>query len=525
MWNFYFITKFVLLWYGQLDFHALENLAFAAFLLMPLPPLWLHRLRHVVAIPLGIALYYYDSWLPPFSRLLDQSSLVSQFSAHYLLELVGRFINPTWVAVGLILLVGYLFLSQWLRITSFTVAALVAVLVIGDQQLFSRPQAVAPEAAAVVRQETPGATPVEISDAFLNDRLEDFYGGQRRQVTVFPQSLGADVPPVDVLLLNICSMAWDDLEEVGLTQHPLWGRMDVLFDNFNSAATYSGPAVLRVLRASCGQSSNADLYNSVAKECLLFENLKRLGFEEALLLNHTGQFDNLLGLLRDAGVQAPNSLSRSLRPTLTGFDGSPIYRDLEVLDHWWKQRLADASPREALFYNSITLHDGNRLVDKATGKTVSADYRTSLEQLLDDLERFIDLLQASGRPVLLVIVSEHGAALRGDRMQVRGMREIPSPSVTRIPAGVKLINAKARLPETPLRIDAPSSYQALSELIARLVDGKAYASADFDLAAAFRDLPKLDMVVAENEGSVMMQVQGEHYLRMEDRSWIKYPQR
>jgi cellulose synthase operon protein YhjU len=529
LWNFYFITKLVLLWYGQLNFHALENLAFAAFLLFPLSPQWLHRLRHVLAIPLGVALYYYDSWLPPFSRLLANSAQVGQFSADYMLELAGRFINPTWLATGLILLVGYLFISQWIRVTSFTVATLVLVLVLGNSQLFVPQQATVAVRLSTAVSGAPvagDAAPVVIDDAFLNAALDDFYTRQGQQVTQFPSALAADALPVDVLMLNICSLAWDDLDESGMRQHPLWAKMDILFDDFNSAATYSGPAVLRLLRASCGQASNADLYRPGAKQCFLFENLKQLGYTDGLLLNHTGRFDNMLGLLRDGGrLQAEASPFGELRPALTGFDGSPIYRDRDVLTQWWQQRLSSGSPREALFYNSITLHDGNRRLDKVTGKAVSADYKVSLNQVLDDLDSFIEHLQASAKPVLLVIVAEHGAALRGDLMQVKGMREIPSPTVTHVPAGIKLINAKAQLPQQPLHIQAPSSYQALSELIARLVDGEAYRTADFDLLGVTRDLPGLDMVVAENEGSVMVRLHNEHYLRMENQGWIPYPQR
>ena len=55
-WNFYFLVKFGLLWAGYLNFHPLQNLVFMAFLLMPVPKLGLHRLRHWVAIPIGFAL-------------------------------------------------------------------------------------------------------------------------------------------------------------------------------------------------------------------------------------------------------------------------------------------------------------------------------------------------------------------------------------------------------------------------------------------------------------------------------------
>ncbi|AQY77590.1 hypothetical protein B0W01_00615 [Serratia marcescens] len=63
-WNLYFLAKFALLWFGYLNFHALPNLVFMAFLLMPIPSQRLHRWRHYLAIPIGIALFYHDTWLP-----------------------------------------------------------------------------------------------------------------------------------------------------------------------------------------------------------------------------------------------------------------------------------------------------------------------------------------------------------------------------------------------------------------------------------------------------------------------------
>ncbi|MGL5364951.1 MAG: cellulose biosynthesis protein BcsG, partial [Plesiomonas shigelloides] len=92
LWNFYFITKLVLFWQGLINFHPLYNLALAAWLLFPVAPLWLHRGRQLLALPFAVALFYYDSWLPPFNRLLAQSSAVESFSADYMLELAGRFI-------------------------------------------------------------------------------------------------------------------------------------------------------------------------------------------------------------------------------------------------------------------------------------------------------------------------------------------------------------------------------------------------------------------------------------------------
>lgn len=71
-WNFYFLVKFGLLWAGYLNFHPLLNLVFMAFLLMPLPNIRLHRLRHWIAIPVGFALFWHDTWLPGPDSIMSQ---------------------------------------------------------------------------------------------------------------------------------------------------------------------------------------------------------------------------------------------------------------------------------------------------------------------------------------------------------------------------------------------------------------------------------------------------------------------
>lgn len=92
-WNFYFLVKFGLLWAGYLNFHPLLNLVFAAFLLMPIPHYSLHRLRHWIALPIGFALFWHDTWLPGPESIMSQGSQVAGFSTDYLIDLVTRFIN------------------------------------------------------------------------------------------------------------------------------------------------------------------------------------------------------------------------------------------------------------------------------------------------------------------------------------------------------------------------------------------------------------------------------------------------
>ena len=56
------------------------------------------RWRPWIGVPIAVALLYYDSWLPGFSRVVSQAGLIAGFSAAYLAELAGRFVNVTALA-------------------------------------------------------------------------------------------------------------------------------------------------------------------------------------------------------------------------------------------------------------------------------------------------------------------------------------------------------------------------------------------------------------------------------------------
>ncbi|AVU28540.1 MULTISPECIES: cellulose biosynthesis protein BcsG [Serratia] len=529
-WNLYFLAKFALLWFGYLNFHALPNLVFMAFLLMPIPSQRLHRWRHYLAIPIGIALFYHDTWLPGINSILSQGSQLAGFSAQYLLELVNRFINWQMIGAAFVLFIAYLFVAQWVRVTVFTVAALVwlnivniagpAVSLLPATSTASAGSANTPATAAPAAGDAAPADSLPPTSANLTAYLNQFYDREKGRATAFPTTLPADAQPFDLLVINICSLAWADMDAVNLQNHPLWSKMDIMFDSFNSATAYSGPASIRLLRASCGQLSHHDLYQPVNQQCYLFDNLTKLGFKEQLMLDHSGVFGNYLKELREQGdMQAPLMSQAGIGNELTSFDGEPIYNDLELLTRWLDQQQKGGDGRTATFFNVIPLHDGNRFV----GANKSADYQPRAQKLFDQLNTFLDQLEKSGRKVVVVIVPEHGAALVGDKMQMSGLRDIPSPNITHTPVGIKLVGMKAPHQGSPLQIKTPSSYLALSELVSRLVDGKVFSESSVDWQTLTQALPQTP-VISENDNAIVMQYQGKPYIRLNGGDWVPYPQ-
>lgn len=142
--------------------------------------------------------------------------------------------------------------------------------------------------------------------------------------------------------------------------------------------------------------------------------------------------------------------------------------------------------------------------------------------MLGDLQGFIDVLEKNGRRE--VVVPEHGAALHGDRMQIPGMREIPSPSITHVPVGVKLVGMGIPAAAGPRHVTAPSSYLALSELVARIYALNAQASAgERNWDGLLQGLPTTPSV-SENEGAKVMEYDGKPWLQLKVQDWTPYPE-
>ncbi|HDS1219467.1 TPA: cellulose biosynthesis protein BcsG [Stenotrophomonas maltophilia] len=524
-WNLYFLSKVVLAWMGALDLKILPNLLFLAALLVPLPWRWARITRTVVAVPVAVVLYYQDTWWPPFQRLLAQPGVLD-FSADYWLELAQRFINWQMVAVLVLLVVAYLLLKPWLRITTLSVLGMLGMAVVAlplpAGLNWGTSQATAATGGADAAAGAAGAL-APASNETLNAWLAAFYQQQSGLKTVFPAP--ASAAPFDVIILNICSLAWSDLDEVGMRQNTLLDHMDLIFDDFNSATAYSGPAAIRLLRASCGQTSHTALFDPVPAECQLFSNLQRLGFQSELAMNHDGHFDNFIGELSQyGGLQArPMDISAFPR-ALVAFDKSPLRRDGDVLNAWWKQRQAEQAQQVALFYNTISLHDGNRIVG-ADGRANAADYKARAQMVLGDMAGFVEAVERSGRRAMIVVVPEHGAALHGDRMQIPGMREIPSPSITHVPVGIKLVGMGTPASGGPRHVPEPSSYLALSELVSRVYALNAQSppgARDWD--SLLQGLPRTPSV-SENEGAKVIDYGGKPWLQLQgSQAWNPYPE-
>lgn len=513
LWSLYFLAKLGLYWTQRIELLWGLNLLFALCLAWPLQASRWRLLRHALALPVAVALLYRESHLPPFARLWSQRGALADFSPDYLVELAGRFVAWPMVGALLVLVVAFVLLRRQLRFATLAVLGLISVPLLPAPGSWARPAG--PVSDKAVAADADAAT---LAPGQLQARLNAFYATESERVVALP----AGVPPAfDIVVLSVCSLSWDDIDAAGARQAPLLQQFDIVFRQFNSAASYSGPALLRLLRASCGQTPQRALYEPAPAGCYLFDNLARAGYSPALLMNHDGRFDNFAQLLSThGGPGIEPQPDRGARVAMQAFDGSPVHADDDTLVRWWRAHAATPA-RLALLYNTISLHDGNRVPGLSSQRS-SETFKPRLLKLFADLERFIALVQASGRPTLLLLVPEHGGAVRGDAVQIPGLRELPSPAITNVPAAVRLIGFEGLAPGgAPIVVDKPSSYLALAALVAELMPGGRAIGGRDALETLVRELPGTNWV-AENEDTVLLRQGDNAYLSSTSAGWTPY---
>lgn len=517
-WSFYFLAKLGLFHAGRLDFHWQLNLLLALALLWPLAPGRMKTWRVWLAWPLALALLYYDSYLPPIGRVLAQIPALTNFRLDYLGELLGRTIEGRTVLGALAAFAIYLLLARRIRFATVAFVGILSVPLSNTLLLSPVPASGTTTQASSAPGTAGAATPTATQDP--DSQLQAFYASEARR-TLHLSANGA-TPPFDIIVLQVCSLSWDDLDLVGMRDNPLFKRFDAVFSRFNSAASYSGPAALRLARGACGQVSHHDLYEGADPACYLFPSLERLGYHTHGLLNHDGAFDDFAKTLETrAGLAGALELPSGVPVTMHSFDGSPIYADGPLLSRWWHQRLAQGAQPAALYYNTITLHDGNR-IDGVASRSSLDTYKPRLTRLLADFDQFITELETTDRPVVLLMIPEHGAGLRGDRFQISGMREIPNPRITQVPAALKIIGLPKGQHADTVVVDRPVSYFDINALVLDMLQHSPFAAGSPSLADRLKNL-QTTTFVAENDDVVMMrEPDGKYLMRTGKSAWVDY---
>ena len=107
-------------------------------------------------------------------------------------------------------------------------------------------------------------------------------------------------------------------------------------------------------------------------------------------------------------------------------------------------------------------------------------------------------------------------------MQFSGMREIPGPRVTLVPAAVKLIGLPGRQAGAPLVVDRPTSYFDLNSLLADLVADSPYGGNARPLSARLESVGTTTFVSENEDVVVVRDAAGGYRMKAGQGAWASY---
>ncbi|HVC09174.1 MAG TPA: cellulose biosynthesis protein BcsG [Elusimicrobiota bacterium] len=502
LWAAYFAVKLCLYFKGVIAVHFWPNLALL-LLAMPYAPSRGQGvkksmiLRQCLAVPLGAALFWYDSYLPPFlytMRFLyhNQGVMLSGFSNQFLAAAAAN--KATLAEFALIAAVCFVAAKKKLHPTPAVFLALMLVFV------------------ESLRGGGHG----------VSAALDRFYARQAgKKVAFLAPPPGA--PPFDIVFIHICSFSWDDLSVIEDTAPALLQNANLVFTRFNSATSYSTPAALRLSRAPCGQVAHDALYRSWPPQCSLWVQLRRVGYRTYAAMNTEPGYFHMAGDLHKwADMDMPIPVD-GLPTQLLSFDDAKVLANLPVLERWLKIRGRDDAPRAALFYNTITLHTGGHPDTPEWWKeSLLQRYPEHFAWLQSDVLAFENDLARSGRNTVLVIIPEHGAALRGSAIQAPTLRDIPLPRITEVPVAVRFIGPLFKAAPPKIAVDKPESYLAVAKLLSDLISDPLLVSRPGALASEVQSLPTTGYL-AETAAWKVFKDGDRYYLLGKDGQWRTLP--
>ena len=505
LWNFYFLAKLYLYFKGFIRLGFVWNLLFCVFLLIPIPERnRFHRPLTVVKYSLGVVfgflLLWSDSWFPPLGESIAFLNHQGWPTKEYVYRfLLGAF-DPWELIVLAFILIFCITVTKYMKYIRLTPLVVVLLLIVPLNEI-GQPQGEAER------------------------YLAAFYESESERIIHFENAKRVS-PDFDVIILHICSLSWDDLDGAGIGKDdPFFRQFDYLFTGFNSATAHSNPAAIRLLRANCGQPGHEALYNEASADCYLFDALRTQGYETYFTYNHDGTYGHFADEVRLLGHLDEPIKPEAIPIQAYNFDGSALFDDYRALEQWWMMRLESNASRSALYYNTISLHEGAHWAEDADwwkeDKRLE-NYTGFVQKLFEDTTKFFDLIASSGRNALVIFIPEHGMALRGSGLQPAGLREIPLSQITRVPVGVKLIgNGYNKVPADPVVVTQPASYLAISYLLASFLNENPFGpGASLSFSGITENIPATNFL-SENEAARILKRGEDYFLYDKQKKWIK----
>ncbi len=505
-----YIFKVGLYLTGFIDLSLLLNLLGFTAVCLYFNHKYLNKLYRTIAVILTFALFYHDSYLPSVEQMIAQRNNLTDFSLGYIVEFIEGFINLKMIFAFILAIIILYFSSRFVRVITVTYVLIMATVVTPDdffKNIIDNDDSIKVNENFIATKINKGL--VEQRGNFtktnLQRYLETFYEKESERKIDFPTHLRKNFKPFNIVVLQVNSMSNKDLYVHNAKEHAVLKRFDIYLSDFNSATTDKNEATLRLFDAVCGQKSRDELLKD-NKNCSLFRALERLGYSGQYLFDRKEDNLKVAKFLQEKTVFPLAKIETKEKPnqllsTLNRIDVMYEYIEAQRLEH----------------NNQMFSFLRTTLADNVRGET---EYDLILKNFLLNLDKFVDYLSGLPNDTLFVLIPADGSALQGDRTQLKGVKEIPSHTLTNVTAMVKFISHKQRA--SAINVTSPTSYMGIAHLIKRAIDGNVFYEDNVMSNLALTEDLSQTSPVSENEQAVFLKFKDRFFYKSASEGWTQY---
>lgn len=519
-WNGFYIFKILMYFFLLIDFNLPLNTMLFAATHAHFQRRRIQKYYRIIIAILCLALLYHDSYLPSIKQIIAQRSNLTGFSLSYIAEFMLDFINFKLIGMFALAIVLVKTASLYLRGTTCVILCFILTQFVSSDTLlknFTKESNVTVNTNFILKNKDLIAQRGTFNNTNLNRYLEAFTKKEDSRSIEVSYSLESSFEPFNIVLFTIDNVANQDLSTFNANDVYALKRFNLYLTGFNSVTTDFNESKLRLFQSICGQKKQDILLDKRNDKCSLLKMIEQLGYDTVAFFNSQKELNTIADKIGKY-THFPDNINPYVtkpRVLYKGTDRKDIYNDEDIFNSYIRY-VGSSDLLSFAYIHSSSLLNGNK------DNNFEVSYEEKLTSLLVRINKFMDRLDELGKPTLFIMVPTAGAALKGDKTQLKGMRAIPSDNITNTTVMIKFCGIK-NAPQT-VSLNDPVSYQSIAYIIAKSVSSNVYSEKyPLSLEAFSEDIPRTELV-GETDSHYFIKYKNKYFYKTTESgsNWKEY---
>ena len=193
-----------------INFDILNNVLLLALGFVSFRRSWQKRIYYITVCVLAIIVLYKDSYLSNMTLFnFNQASVLENLVNFE--QLITDFINFKLIALLIVLFIACYFLFDILNYAPVLIIGIALIAYVNLNSMYVTPQEQTNVQVAVANSPDIPPQVGKVTPSNIQSYLDTFFEHEKSRIVTMPESLPVNYQPFDIVILNICSMATDEI--------------------------------------------------------------------------------------------------------------------------------------------------------------------------------------------------------------------------------------------------------------------------------------------------------------------------